>query len=140
MKTQARSVARETVEETARQLAARAAGLSPVRTGRLKAGWLVADDPGQGTDKDEIEPETGGYVRYVVNDTPYALEVELGTLGRPGRYMAQQAVEQVAGQMRELFAAKLIRRAIIIEGDYLEPVHQSVEPEEVAGDPSDIGP
>ncbi len=143
LKKQARSAARETVEETARKLAARAASLTPVKTGKLKAGWQVVDDPGQGEDRAGDGAGTGGSGdnrRYVVNLTSYAQAVELGTLGRPGRCMAQQAMDQAAGGMSELFVSKMNHRIETTGGDDFESVNQSAEPEEILGDASGVDP
>ncbi len=54
---------------------------TPVATGRLAAGWRIAD--------------TGTPMPRIVNDVPYAGHVEYGTAARPGAAMLRRAVTAV---------------------------------------------
>ncbi|MGE0723970.1 MAG: HK97 gp10 family phage protein [Alphaproteobacteria bacterium] len=74
----------------AEALQAEAAARSPVRTGRLRAGWTI--------------DRSGGPVVRVVNDVPYASLVEYGARGRPGIAMARGAVVAVAAALGDRIA------------------------------------
>ena len=139
--------AREAVRETSAKLAALVAEKTPIRTGRLKAGWQVSSTPASNTKEPENETpgrpgEAEAATAYVVNFTPYALQVELGDLGRPGRYMASRAVEELQGELSRNLAARLGRVTLSQRSDTLdsEPFGQPVEPEEIAGNASGDGP
>ncbi len=145
LKVSARAAARDAVLEAAENLASRAAGLTPVRTGRLRAGWRVGREPGPDMDPDSRKTPEGGCgtdapVMYVVNFTPYALAVELGTLGRPGRHMALRAAELGQGELRNNFLSVMGDGANTTRSDRFdfESLGQSLEPEEIIGDPLGI--
>jgi len=68
----------------AEQLCADAQARTPVRTGRLAAGWRVAEGDRKGS-------------RLVVNDVPYAHFVEYGTRDMAAEPMIGPAVARARG-------------------------------------------
>lgn len=67
-----------TTREKAEAIKKSAAARTPVRSGRLRAGWQVV--------------RTGPDAFRVENDVPYAETIELGTQRRPGAHMLGLAI------------------------------------------------
>ena len=113
-----RLAAGQAVARTAARLAREAAAATPVKTGRLRGSWQITQTPGGA---EELEPAAPGSVYpppqietpepalslYVVNPTPYAAEVELGRLGRPGAQMALAAMGRLEGELSKELVKEL---------------------------------
>jgi len=113
-----RLAAGQAVARTAARLAREAASATPVETGRLRGSWQITQTPGGA---EALPPAPPGSVYpppqiktpepalrlYVVNPTPYAAEVELGRLGRPGAQMVLVALGRLAGELSKELVKEL---------------------------------
>ena len=113
-----RLAAGQAVARTAARLAREAASATPVETGRLRCSWQITQKPGGA---EALEPAPPGSVYpppqiktpepalrlYVVNPTPYAAEVELGRLGRPGAQVVLVALGRLAGELSKELVKEL---------------------------------
>ena len=113
-----RQAAGQAVARTAARLAREAAVATPVETGRLRGSWQITKTPGKAWPLDpappgvvypppQIQTPKPALRLYVVNPTPYAADVELGRLGRPGAQMALVALGRLAGELSKELVKEL---------------------------------
>jgi hypothetical protein len=69
---------------------------TPVKTGRLRDGWHI-DADGQ-----------------VSNEVEYATEIEFGTVSRPGAFMAERSVPEIAQRLAKRIAEQIDRPGLIV--------------------------